>query len=436
MKEIGYNTKVTNENHNGILGVHMKKDIRLGAAVAGLCLGLFLIVISVGSLSEEPSLSTENEVTQSGTENSGAENDATEVFGTEDLSTEVIGTESPSTDETEDGANTGTGTDTETDTDSGEYLSFAIADVNSYVNVRKEPNTDSSILGKIYDGAVAQILSTVGEGENMWFQIVSGNVEGYIKAEYFIYGEEAAAVMDQYVAKFVQVNVSELNVRKDKTTNSARIGYVSSGERLRLLEDCGEWIKVQYTDKIVGYVFAQYVTIQEEYIYAKSPADEKAERDFIKELEKRAGVSEDKVKEDTSVTVKPPSASYETNSELRKAIIDYAMQYLGNRYVSGGQSLKSGTDCSGFTMLVLREFGISVGRTPQNQYTSAGRKISYAEAQPGDILCYSDNGGRSCTHVAFYIGNGQILHSSTPKGGVKISPANYAKIYAVRNVID
>ena len=401
----------------------MKREIKLGIGVAVLCIALFVLLVGVGSTSKEADMSTEDEFTHAGTEGSEVEKE------TESESTEVIGTE-------ENNDSTELETESEPEAEGDEYLSFAIADVSSYVNVRQEPNTDSSILGKIYDGAVAQILATVGEGENLWFQIVSGNLEGYIKAEYFIYGEEAAAVMDQYVSQYVEVNVSELNVRKDKTTNSSRIGYVRAGERLRLIENYGEWIHVQYTDEIQGYVASKYVTINEEFIYAKTAEDEKAEREFIKELKKRAGVSEETVKENTSVTVKPPSPTYTTNSELRKAIIDYAMKFLGNRYVSGGQSLSSGTDCSGFTMYVLREFGISVGRTPQSQYTSAGRKISYSEAQPGDIICYSANGGRSCTHVAFYIGNGQIIHSSTPQSGVKISPATYDDIYAVRNVID
>ena len=387
----------------------MNKEIKLGIGVAVLCIALFLLVIGIGNSNKgkENNPSTENLITES----------TEEIEGTESLGTEVDSDEIQSE-------------------ENGEYLNFAIADVTDYVNVRQEPNTDSAILGKLYDGAVAQILATVGEGDNQWFQIISGNVEGYIKAEYFIHGNEAAAVMDQYVSQYVKVNADRLNVREGQTTDSRRIGYVCVGEELKLIENCGEWIQVQYTDEITGYVSAQYVTVEEEYIYAKNAEDEKAEKEFIKVLKERAGISEEVVKEETNISVKPPSTTYSTSVELRKAIIDYAMKFLGNRYVSGGQSLSSGTDCSGFTMYVLREFGISVGRTPQSQYTSAGRKISYSEAQPGDIICYSANGGRSCTHVAFYIGNGQIIHSSTPQSGVKISPATYDDIYAVRNVID
>ena len=394
------------------------KEIKLGIGVVILCVLLFVVLIGIGSLSKKTGPETEHDYTEENTQKS------TEVLGTEYESSVTEYESSELTDVEEDSS------------EIEEYVNFAIADVTDYVNVRQEPNTDSAILGKIYDGAVAQIMTTVGEGDEMWFQIISGNVEGYIKAEFFIHGEDAMAVMDQYVSKYIVVNADRLNVREGQTTDSRRIGYLNVSEELKLIEDCGEWLHVQYTDEIKGYVAAQYVTIHEEYIYAKTAEDENAEKSFVKELKERAGISEEVVKEQTTISVKPPSTTYSTSVELRKAIVDYAMQFLGNRYVHGGQSLKSGTDCSGFTMYVLKEFGYSISRTPQGQYTGAGRKISYSEIQPGDIICYSSNGGRSCTHVAFYIGDGKILHAANSKDGVKISSATYDDIYGVRNVID
>ena len=388
----------------------MNKEIKLGFVVAILCFGLFLGVLAVGNMTKKQPNLNDTEITENTENNTEVNSEEVTEEATEETTEEVV--------------------------DDSEYVNFAIADVEKYVNVRQEPNTDSAILGKIYDGAVAQIVETVGEGDDQWFQIISGNVEGYIKAEFFIHGDEAAEVMDQYVSKYIKVNADRLNVREGQTTDSRRIGYVCAGEELKLLEDCGEWLHVQYTDEIKGYVSAQYVTIAEEYIYAKNAEDESKELAFINELKDRAGISESVVKENTTVTIQPPSTTYSTSVELRKAIIDYAMQYLGDRYVHGGQSLATGTDCSGFTMYVLAEFGISISRTPQGQYTGAGRAISYSEIQPGDIICYSSNGGRSCTHVAFYIGNGQILHAANSRDGVKISSATYTDIYGVRNVID
>lgn len=315
-----------------------------------------------------------------------------------------------------------------------EYANFAIADVDNYVNVRNQPSTDGEIVGKIFDGAVAQVLSTAGENDE-WFQITSGNVEGYIKAEFFIYGEDAAAVMDEYVTKYAEVKADRLNVRKEPSTDSSRIGYIDNGEKVKLLEDLGDWIKVQYLQNKEGYVSAQYVQILEEYTYAKTLEEEREEIAAQKALEQRQKVSENLVPESTTI-VQAPNTSYATNTELRSSIVSYALQFVGDKYVSGGTSLATGTDCSGFTCFVYADYGYSISRTPEGQYTGAGRAIDYSEIQPGDIICYSSNGGKSCTHVAMYIGDGQVVHAANSRKGVITSNADYEPIIGVRNVID
>lgn len=315
-----------------------------------------------------------------------------------------------------------------------EYDNFAIADVDNYVNVRNQPSTDGEIVGKIFDGAVAQVLSTAGENDE-WFQITSGNVEGYIKAEFFIYGEDAAAVMDEYVTKYAEVKADRLNVRKEPSTDSSRIGYIDNGEKVKLLEDLGDWIKVQYLQNKEGYVSAQYVQILEEYTYAKTLEEEREEIAAQKALEQRQKVSENLVPESTTI-VQAPNTSYATNTELRSSIVSYALQFVGDKYVSGGTSLATGTDCSGFTCFVYADYGYSISRTPEGQYTGAGRAIDYSEIQPGDIICYSSNGGKSCTHVAMYIGDGQVVHAANSRKGVITSNADYEPIIGVRNVID
>jgi cell wall-associated NlpC family hydrolase len=319
------------------------------------------------------------------------------------------------------------------DEDVNEYADLAIANVTNYVNVRSNPDTDSAIVGKIYNGAVAQVLSTAGDNDD-WFQVVSGNVEGYIKSEFFIYGDDAAAVIDNYVTRYAVVIADRLNVREEPDKESKRIGYIDNGEQVKFIEDLGEWYKVEYTDGKLGYVASEYVTIKEEFVYAKTIEEEQTEIAATKVLEERETVSEETVSENVTITVTPPSANYSSSSELRNSIVDYAMQFLGNKYVHGGQSLVTGTDCSGFTSLIYSQFGYSISRTPSGQLSSNGRSISLSEAQPGDIICYGSSG--KCTHVALYIGNGQIIHSANSKKGVIISSATYDTILGVKNVID
>lgn len=314
-----------------------------------------------------------------------------------------------------------------------EYADLALANVTHYVNVRTEPNTSSTIVGKIYHGAVAQILETTDGEDGEWFRIVSGNVEGYIKSEFFLYGAAAEDAIEDYVTRYAVVEVDRLNVRKEADVESGRIGYVDRGEKVEILENLGEWMKVQYTESKTGYVAAQYVTVKEEFVYAKTLEEEAAELAAKRALEERQSVPETAAAENTTVIATPPSGDYSTSSELRAEVVNYAMQFLGNRYVHGGSSLESGTDCSGFTSLIYAVFGYSVSRTPSGQLSGSGRSIDYSEAQPGDIICY---GSKKCTHVGLYIGDGQIIHSANSRKGVIISDAKYDNILGVKNVID
>ena len=128
---------------------------------------------------------------------------------------------------------------------------------------------------------------------------------------------------------------------------------------------------------------------------------------------------------DSDNTVDPDSVSSSSSSGSGSSIVDYATQFVGNPYVWGGTSLTGGADCSGFTQSVYAQFGYSLPRTSYEQQ-NWGTEVSYADAQPGDLICY---GG----HVAIYMGNGQIVHASNSRDGIKISnDATYRTILSVR----
>ena len=114
-------------------------------------------------------------------------------------------------------------------------------------------------------------------------------------------------------------------------------------------------------------------------------------------------------------------------SSAGKSIANYACQCIGNPYVSGGTSLTNGADCSGFIFRLYADYGYRVPRT-SSQLRSVGTGVSYAGAQPGDIICYEG-------HVGMYIGGGMIVHASTQRTGIKVSNAQYRPILAVRRVL-
>ena len=129
----------------------------------------------------------------------------------------------------------------------------------------------------------------------------------------------------------------------------------------------------------------------------------------------------------SSSTSKSDLIKNSTGSASGKEIANYACQFVGNPYVSGGTSLTNGADCSGFTYAVYKAFGYSLPRTSTAQ-RSAGKGVNYSEAQPGDIICYAG-------HVAIYLGGGQIVHASTPATGIKYGTATYKPILAVRRIV-
>ena len=117
-----------------------------------------------------------------------------------------------------------------------------------------------------------------------------------------------------------------------------------------------------------------------------------------------------------------------SSSGSGSSVVSYATQFVGNPYVWGGTSLTSGADCSGFVQSVYANFGVSLPRTSYEQQ-NAGYEVSYADAQPGDLICY---GG----HVALYMGNGQIVHASNARDGIKVSDnAAYRTITSVRRLV-
>lgn len=306
------------------------------------------------------------------------------------------------------------------------FKSLVIADVNDYVNVRSIPGEEGEILGKLYDDSVGEFISE----KDGWYEITSGSVTGYVKAEYCVTGEEAVALAKEVGTRIATVTTTTLYVREEPSTDSSVIGMVPIEDNLVVTEELDEWVKVDIEEGN-GYVSLDYVTLSTEFVKAESKEEEEA-RLAREEAERRAAqeaAQKAAAKEKTSNTSKEvvsPVISG-SGSELGQAVADFACRFVGNPYVWGGTSLTNGADCSGFVMSVYANFGVSLPHS-----SSADRHVGYAvdgleNAQPGDLICYSG-------HVALYIGNGQIVHASTAKTGIIISNANYRSILSIRRI--
>ena len=309
-----------------------------------------------------------------------------------------------------------------------EYADIAIAQVDNYVNVRTEPNTESEVVGKLYNNSAATILQTTEDG---WYEITSGNVTGYVKCEYVVAGDEELA--KSVSTRYAKVTTTTLYVRTEPSTDAAVLTMVPIEDDLVVTDESIPGWALVTTEEGDGYVSTDYVTLTTEYVQAESKAEEEA-RLAKEEAEREAAAAaaasarkKNSESSSSSSSSSDSSASYSApTSSNGQAVASYACQFVGNPYVYGGSSLTNGTDCSGFVMSVYSAFGIGLPHS-SSALRGCGYEVSLSSAQPGDIVCYSG-------HVGIYIGNGTIVHASTPSSGITYSSVTYRSPICVRRI--
>lgn len=265
------------------------------------------------------------------------------------------------------------------------YTNLGMSVISSgNLNIRQEASTDSEVIGILTNHNACELLEDAGE----WYKVTSGKVTGYVNKQYLVTGDEAEAIAEQEIKTVATVNTETLNVRAEKSTEAAVLSQVGNSEAFTVNSVADGWVEISVDDS-VGYISQDYVTLAQALPTAKT----------IEQVKYGDGVS-----------------------DVRASVVSYALQFVGNRYVWGGTSLEKGIDCSGFTMRILGKYGISLPHSSKAQ-PSYGTKISASEAKPGDLFFYGS--GRSISHVAIYIGNGQIVHASNKRDGIKVSNAYY-----------
>ena len=308
-----------------------------------------------------------------------------------------------------------------------DYSNLVIAQVNDYVHVRSEAREESEIVGKLYNESVGNFVS---EAEGGWYLIESGSVKGYVKAEYVVTGDEAVELAGKVGKRIATVNTTTLFVREEATTDSSVIGMVPIEDELIVTEEGAieDWVKVS-VEEGDGYVSGEFVTLSTEFVKAESKAEEEARLAKEAEERERANAAAAKKEGSSSKSSKKSSGGGAAvgGSGRGSAVANFACQFVGNPYVYGGSSLTNGTDCSGFVMSVYANFGVGLPHS-SGALRGVGTDVGgLANAQPGDIVCYSG-------HVGIYIGGGNIVHASTAATGIKISNASYKPVLSVRRI--
>lgn len=290
-----------------------------------------------------------------------------------------------------------------------QYDNLIISKVNNYLNVRSSPENqgDGNIIGKMPGQAAGEILET----SDGWYKIKSGGITGYITSDsqYTAVGQEARELAGQAASLMAIVNTDRLNVRTEPNTESGIWTQVSREERYHVVRQMDGWVQIELdTTGEEEETDGAYISTREENVEVRYALAEAIKFSPIEEQAGQAG-------------------------SLRARVVNYAVQFVGNPYVWGGTSLTNGADCSGFVLSVMRNFGVSLPRTSAAQ-SGAGTAVSSSEIQPGDLVFYA-NGSGTVNHVAMYIGNGQVVHASSRRTGIKISTWNYRTPKTIRRVL-
>lgn len=275
------------------------------------------------------------------------------------------------------------------------YHNLGIANVENHLNIRETPGEDGKLIGKMSNNAACEILE-IADG---WAHITSGKLDGYVSLDYLLTGPEAIVRASEVVEPMATVTTEVLRVREQPNVDCPVITTVPYGEELEVLNVLDGWVEVDMDGEPV-YVSAEYVTVAEKLSTAIT----------MTELLYGEGVS-----------------------DVRVDICQYAKQFIGNPYVWGGTSLTNGADCSGFVLSLYAKYGITLPHSSRAQ-ANCGRRVALSEIKPGDLVFYTKGG--TINHVAMYIGNGQVIHASNPRTGIRVSSVNYRTPYVAVSLFD
>lgn len=273
------------------------------------------------------------------------------------------------------------------------YSNLAVVDCNKFLNIRSKPSIDSSVIGIIQTGGACDVLAE----DKTWCFITSGGITGYVKREYLLFGDEALERANILATKKILLN-EEVKVYSKKSTESKVWLTPVRNTVYEVLSEDSDWYEVDITGTS-GYI----QTCCDVSRFCGLP-----------EATKTYGVLQ---------------------TGDRAELVKYAMKFLGNKYVWGGDDPNTGADCSGFVRYVYKEIRPDIW-LPRVSYQQCyvGDKVSSLNMKPGDLLFYAYNDG-TVHHVAMYIGNGMIIHAASRTQGIILSSWNYQVPKYIRNVL-
>lgn len=316
------------------------------------------------------------------------------------------------------------------------------------LNVRAQADEGSDVVTSLDEGAEAEIVADEGN----WFKVaLDSDTYGYVSKDYV---EEKTAYP---TAKTIDEMMSDTEAEKqaeqaaDAASGSTDASADQSGETAAPADASQTQETAAQTDASqVQETAAQTDASQTQETAAQTDASqtqETAAQTDASQTQETAAQTEAPQTQETAAQTEAPQtqetaaqteapqteASAPAASATGEAVVAYASQFVGNPYVWGGTSLTSGADCSGFTMAVFANFGVSLPHYAASQL-SCGTQVSIDSLAPGDLVFFSSTGGE-IDHVAIYVGGGSIVHAANSKSGICYGSLNWMTPVAACRVV-
>ncbi|MBC5627190.1 SH3 domain-containing protein [Clostridium sp. NSJ-49] len=302
----------------------------------------------------------------------------------------------------------------------------------STLRIRKSPNTNSEVLGSLYEGNSVNIIGEEGN----WYRISYNNSVAYVSKDYITLEKTSddnnsgsgEILPEQSIiskGKVINVEGSNLRVRKEASTDSFVIGYLLNNTIVEIQGQVGNWYKISFKDS-VGYVSADYITVDFEEnsgnIGNEGSVNKEAYNIILDSMKAQLGAP----------YVWGGSGEFLTTEFLNELKIRFPEDAAQGEYDHAERFVDMGYrafDCSGLIYWAFRQVGINVGRTTYNQIND-GVEVSLNDVIPGDLIFTGDLG-----HVGMYIGDGKWIESSFTGDTVRISNVPWGYVSRARRIL-
>lgn len=317
--------------------------------------------------------------------------------------------------------------------ENSEFYNMATTESDKEVFIKDKPDQEAKPIATLDKGSSVEILRK----DDDWTRVKSGQIEGWVRTLDIITGYNMEAYILQNGEVFdrtAKITQGEVGISGNTPGDDKVLAIVKENDEVKVIEEYEDWLYVR-ADNVEGYIPKSSADVHTNF----KPAGGYIEGSTEDNGNVRGDSGEEGNYRNYTELLNDPNCSNgvtpDSETEIRKGMVNYAVQFMGNPYVYGGTNMVSGVDCSAFVQNIYRNFGMSLPRTCREQ-VMLGTEIPLQDIRPGDLLYYYDYDKGYIGHVTMYIGNNKVIHASNPRSGIIISNAWYRTPTNIRRMFE